>query len=277
MDISVTPFIKDELKVGRFSIPYRVYGKADENIICINGVQQSMAMWYSAVRRFSRDYRITLFDFPNQGKGKIVSGSSYVSPEEQIDILGAAIKVVEAKGPLTICSASWGGVIAAAFAVQHPKKVKRLILASLGTQPNKRMIETIKKAAEIAPENRKEMAEILISSFGQDLPELVKRKIATQFQRMSQEALEAFYQHGLFVISTKEISKAVNLKDIKCKTTILAGEKDTIIDLKDVEFLAAQIPNSEIKIVKGVGHFLHLEKEEVLDIYAEILNSDAKA
>ena len=134
-----------------------------------------------------------------------------------------------------------------------------------------------KKAAEIAPENRKEMAEILISSFGQDLPELVKRKIVTQFQRMSQEALEAFYQHGLFVISTKEISKAVNLKDIKCKTTILAGEKDAIIDLKDVEFLAAQIPNSEIKIVKGVGHFLHLEKEEVLDIYAEILNSDAKA
>ena len=177
MDISVTPFIKDELKVGRFSIPYRVYGKADENIICINGVQLSMAMWYSAVRRFSKDYRITLFDFPNQGKGKITSGSSYVSPEEQIDILGEVIKGASAKGPLTICSASWGGVIAAAFAVQHPDKVKRLILASLGTQPNKRMIETIKKAAEIAPENRKEMAEILISSFGQDLPELVKRKI----------------------------------------------------------------------------------------------------
>ena len=276
METSLTPFIKAELNVGRFIIPYRVYGKAPKSIVCINGVQQSMAMWYSVVRRFSKDYRIVLFEFPNQGKGKIVSGESYVSPEEQIDILDTVVREAGASGDLTICSASWGGVIAAAFAVRNPIKVKRLILASLGTRPNKKMVETIKKAAQIPSQNRKEMAEVLIDSFGQDLPEVVKNKIVTQFQRMSQEALQAFYQHGLFVISTEEIGKVVNLKDIKCKTTILAGEKDTIIDLKDVEYLASQIPNSEIRIIKGVGHFLHLEKEDLLDVYADILKFDSK-
>ncbi|UCG34695.1 MAG: alpha/beta hydrolase [Candidatus Omnitrophota bacterium] len=276
METPVTPFIKAELRIDRFVIPYRIYGKGEEVMVCINGVQQSMAMWYNVVRRFSRSYRVILFDFPNQGKGQIVSGSSYVNPEEQISILEAVVKEAAAGGRLTICSASWGGVIAAAFAVKHPQRVRRLILASLGTKPNKRMIETIKKGAALPPENRKEMAEVLISSFGQDLPEAVKGKIVTQFQRMSQETLQAFYQHGLFVISAKEIDKVVNLKDIKCKTIILAGEKDTIIDLKDVEYLASQIPNSEIRIIKGVGHFLHLEKEELLDVYADILKSDSK-
>ena len=65
----------------------------------------------------------------------------------------------------------------------------------------------------------------------------------------------------------------MNLRDIRIKTTLIIGEKDTIIDLEDVRFLALQIPNAEIKVVKNVGHFLHLEREEVLDIYEDILST----
>ena len=80
--------------------------------------------------------------------------------------------------------------------------------------------------------------------------------------------------HGLFVVSTRQISNVVDLSKIKCKTILLNGEKDAIIDLRDVKFLASQIPNCQIRIIKGVGHFLHLEKKELLDIYADILNSN---
>jgi len=63
----------------------------------------------------------------------------------------------------------------------------------------------------------------------------------------------------------------VDLRSIKAKTILLNGEKDAIIDLEDVKFLASQIPNCESRIVKDVGHFLHMEREEVLDIYEDIL------
>ena len=241
-------------------------------LICIHGIQQSMAMWFSLIRRFSREYKIVVFDFPNQGKGKITSGSAYVSLEEQIEILEKVIDQADCGHNLSICSASWGGVIAAAFAVKYPEKVKRLILASLGTKPNKKMIETIKKSAEIPTENRKEMAETLIESFGQTLPEEIKSKIISQFERMSPETLQAFSQHGLLVISTRQISNVVDLSKIRCETILLNGENDTIIDLQDVKFLASQIPNCQIRIIKDVGHFLHLEKKELLEVYADILN-----
>jgi 2-succinyl-6-hydroxy-2,4-cyclohexadiene-1-carboxylate synthase len=265
--------LKGTLKIRRFLIPYRIYENKGPHLIFINGVQQSMAMWQTFVSRFSRDYRIVLFDFPNQGKAKIISGSSQVSLDEQVEILSAVIDMTGVSREGTICAASWGGVIAVAFASKHRDRIKRLILASLGTKPNKKMVETIKKGSSLDMNDRGQMAQTLIKSFGETLPARIKQTIVKQFHAMTEEKVQAFYEHGLFVISSKQLSDIVNLHTIKAKTILLNGEKDTIIDLEDVKFLASQIPNCELKIIKDVGHFLHMEREEVLDVYEEILRS----
>jgi pimeloyl-ACP methyl ester carboxylesterase len=271
MATSAMPVIKHALKTHRFVIPYRVYGQGSHSLVFINGIQQSMAMWHSFVRRFSPDYRIVIFDFPNQGKGRVVHGSLHISLEEQVGVVEAVIDAAGIDDQLTVCSASWGGVIAASYAVKHPKRLQRLIMASMGTRPSERMVEMITKGAQMPPDDRDEVAETLIQNFGQDLPAAMKNKIVTQFRQMSREALQAFCQHGLWVLSVRELSNAVDVSKIQCKTILLHGEKDTIIDVNDVTFLASQIPHSEMKVIKNVGHFLHLEREDLLDVYEEIL------
>jgi hypothetical protein len=47
---------------------------------------------------------------------------------------------------------------------------------------------------------------------------------------------------------------------------VLLGENDTIVDLDDMRFLALQISDSELRLIKDVGHFLPLEKEELLEV-----------
>ena len=133
------------------------------------------------------------------------------------------------------------------------------------------MVETIKKGFTVDPENRQKMADILIEGFGQNLPKDIKNKIVKQFHSMSQENLKAFYEHGLAVISAKKIGDLIKLSDIREKTFLIYGEKDTIIDLDDVRFLSSQIPNCEVRIIKGAGHFLHMEQIDIFDIYADIL------
>lgn len=263
--------IKGTIDLERFVIPYRIYENEGPHIVCINGVQQSMAMWHTLVLRYAPHYRIVLFDFPNQGKGRVVSGPIFVTLDEQVDILHKVIKATGTNKNVTLCSASWGGIVAIAFASRFYNDVKQLCLASLGTKANDKMVETIKKGFLIGSENRQKMADILIEAFGQNLPEGVKNKIISQFHSMSPENLRAFYEHGLFVVSTKKIGDLINLSSIKAKTFLIYGEKDTIIDLDDVQFLASQIPRCEIKIVKGAGHFLHMEQEDTFDIYEEIL------
>ena len=174
--------LKSKVKTGRFVVPYRIYDNVGPHIICLNGVQQSMAMWHSFIRYFSFRYRIVLFDFPGQGKGQILSGSNLVSLDEQVDILHAVIKNTHSNNDLTICTASWGGVVAVAFAAKYPQEVKRLNLASLGTKANQKMMETIKRGVEIDMEDRDKMADTLIDSFGQGLPEKIRRKIINQFK-----------------------------------------------------------------------------------------------
>jgi pimeloyl-ACP methyl ester carboxylesterase len=267
------PRTKNILPVGRFLIPYRIYENKGPELICVNGVQQSMAMWLTFVSRFSREYRIVLFDFPNQGKGKIVSGPSQVTLDEQVQILQEVIEASGLDHDATICAASWGGVVAAAFAAKHPQRVKKLNLASLGTKPNQKMIETIQKGAGVHIDDRDQMALTLIKSFGEALPERMKKEILKQFRNMKEVNVQAFYDHGLFVIAAKQLTEIVDLHAIKAKTIILHGENDTIIDLDDVKFLASQIPHCELKILKGIGHFMHMESDTVLDVYAEVLRS----
>jgi pimeloyl-ACP methyl ester carboxylesterase len=271
MDTAFVALTKGEIEVGRFVIPYRTCGVGNKTLVFVNGLQQSMAMWHSFVRRFGQSYRIVIFDFPNHGKGRIVSGSPDISVDEQVGILDAVIDTARVTGPLTVCSASWGGVIAAIYAVRYPPKVQRLILASMGTRANDKMIEMITAGFGISLADRLQIAETIIRTFGDNLPPSMKRKILLQFEHMSQTGLEAFQRHGLFVLSIRDLAKAVDVGEIKCKTIIVHGEKDTIVDFEDAIFLAGQIPNGEFRNIPGVGHFLHLEDESILDIYQDIL------
>jgi pimeloyl-ACP methyl ester carboxylesterase len=230
-------------------------------------------MWHSFVCRFGQRYRIVLFDFPNQGAGRITTGSPSVSLDEQVDILSAVINATCADDPHCVCSASWGGVIALAYATQHPPMLKSLILASMGTRANKRMIEMITRGLEMPVKDRLQAAESIIENFGKELPDDMKKRIVGQFQRMDAAAFEAFIQHGSTVLSVRELAKVVDVGDVRCETILLYGENDAIVDLDDVRLLASRIPRSELRIIKNVGHFLHLEKEELLDVYEEILAS----
>jgi pimeloyl-ACP methyl ester carboxylesterase len=269
----VVPVKRGKLKVRRFVIPYRVYGDAEATLVFINGIQQSMAMWHSFVRRFEHSYRIVLFDFPHQGASRIVTGSGTVTLDEQVEILDAVVRATCGAARPTICSASWGGVVALGYAARHPDRLGSLILASMGMKANRAMTELITRGLSMPSKDASSVAETLIQGVGQELPDAMKGRILGQFQRMSREALEAFFQHGLTVISVRDLTEVVDLSKVQCKTMLLHGENDVIIDTEDVQSLAAQIAHAEMRTIKDVGHFLHLEKEEILDVYEEVLAS----
>jgi pimeloyl-ACP methyl ester carboxylesterase len=271
--MSAKAIIKNTVNIGRFQIPYRIYGEGTEVLVCVNGIQQSMAIWVDFVRRFSPNYKILLFDFPHQGKGKVTAGPSNVSLAEQVGILNELLVAIGIKEKLTLCSASWGGVIAASFTIRYPDRIKKLILSGIGIKPNPKMIEVITQGSKLPMEKRLEIAETLINGFGQDLPLKVKATIISQFERMDKEALSAFYQHGMFILSSDSLEKVIDLKSIDCKTILLRGENDAIIDAEDLILLAAEIPNAEIRTIKDAGHFLHLENDKLMDIYEEILSA----
>ncbi len=262
---------KGIINYKRFSIPYRVYGQG-EDIICINGAQQSTAMWFSFLKYFHNKYKITLFDFPHQGKAKVNKGSTSVSLDEQVDILYSVMDKLRIKRP-TLCSASWGGVIALLFALKYPKGLGRLVLASIGLRPSAQMREAILNGISVEKNDRRRMAQVIINSFGNRLPDKVKKQVRLQFELMSDEKIEAFSEHGLSVLLKDSLEKVLPLDKIKTPTIIIYGKEDMIINYEDAKELADKLPDGKIEVVNDTGHFLHLEDERVLKIYEDVLAS----
>lgn len=265
---------KGVFQAGRFEIPYRVYGSDGPYLICLNGIQQTMAMWQGFVAHFAHDYRIVLFNFPGQGKARALLGPVRASLDEEVEIVDAVIKTNNINHDVSFCTASWGGIVALAFASKHPYAVKCLLLGSIGTRPNRKMVDVIQKGCALDLNDREQFSALLIDSFGQNLPESIKKKITDQFRTITRETLQAFCQHGLEVISVRKLSDHIDLSRVSTETVLVRGEEDTIVDLADVAFLSSQLPNCQLKIIKNVGHFLHLERDEVFSVYRELL-SDA--
>ncbi len=265
---------KGEIKEGRFLVPYRVYGDRDKMLVGVSGAMQTMAVWRAFVSFFASDYSIVVFDFPGQGRAQILSGPPAVSLEEQVEILRCVVdETRQSSDPLSIAAASWGTVVAAAFAAHYPLDVEKLVLGSFGAKTTEAMLEMVTRGQQLYDENRgREVGQMMIDKFGQRIPSAYKTKIIEQFQQMHKEQFLVNYAHCDFVKNARHIRDYVDLRNIRAKTLIVNGEHDTILDLRDGEFAATQIPRCQLKIVPGAGHFLHFEREDILEIYTECLD-----
>ena len=263
---------KGSVQLERFVVPYRVYGEADKTLVCVSGAQQTMAVWKSVISSFVKDYAIVVFDSPGQGRSKLLSGQPAISLDEQVAVLHSIVRDTHNYEPVHLAASSWGTIVAAAYAARYPATVDKMILGSFGVKPSKTMLEVIKEGQQLYDENKgPEIAHLMIERFGQFIPVSYKTRIIEQFRHMTREQFLSFYAHCEFVENARHISNFVNLKDIKAHTLIVNGEHDTILDLEDGAFASSQIPNCEVTIVPGAGHFLHFEQEDILEIYKEFL------
>lgn len=262
--------IAGELCFNRFVVPYRVYGNGQDTILCLSGAKQTMSAWRSFVSYFQKDFRIIVFDMPGQGRAKVLSGSNRITLDEQIEIVHALVGEIglHQNAESFIVGGSWGSIVAAAYAARYPDVFTRLALGSFGTKPNvvlKQVIDDVKET--IASGNGKAVAPIMIERFGQQIPDSLKRMIVSQFESMSEEQYLSLYEHAVFVTEMADLNDYIDLSKIKVKTLVVMGQHDTIMDLFDAKRASEKIPSCEYIVVKGAGHFLHWEREEILDVY----------
>ena len=161
----------------------------------------------------------------------------------------------------------------AAFASRFPDLVDKIILASFGIRVNEKLVEAISDGQRLnGTATGEQVADIIIKYFGQHLNDTFKKKMHDQFKNITREHLENFRAHGQLLKTTRHINEVVDLRSIKAQTLIINGAMDTVMDRDDITLAAAQIANCMVKIVPGVGHFLHNESDDVLGIYRTFLS-----
>jgi len=264
--------VSGELNYDRFKVPYRKYGSSNKAIVCLSGAKQTMSAWRSFISYFHHEYSVVVFDMPGQGRSEVLSGAAGVSLDEQIDVLNQIVLAAldETVVEKFVFGGSWGSIVAAAYADRHPGVFDKVILGSFGTKPNMVLNSIIGQVQTMIGDGcEKDIAPMMIDKFGQYIPEILKRQIIMQFDKMTDAQFQSFYEHSVFVTQMGDLKELVNLSNIRVPTLVVMGQYDTIMDLFDTRKATDLIPKGEFLLIKGVGHFLHWEKDHILSVYEE--------
>lgn len=271
--------ISEDLHIGRFKIPYRIYGTDHPGrppLVCVNGAQQSMAAWKSLINHFKRKCRVVVFDFPGQGRGDTVSGGDRISLNEQVDVLGAVLDRTVGNRNVNIMASSWGGAPVCAYLADNQHRVEKVILAGFGLRLNEYLKAKIRQGQrEIMNGNFAECGRIIIRSMGQGLPAAMQRQIAAQFAEIKESHMRSFHEHMLWSMDLN-LSSLIDFSAIKASILILCGELDRIVDKNSLLELHDRLPDSRLRFLPDTGHFLHFEDRTILNIYEDYF-LDAKS
>ena len=158
---------------------------------------------------------------------------------------------------------SLGGWIAAQFASEHNDRVKKLVLIAPAG-----MIDPLHPAADILSIPGEQVVGMLVSDF-----EVLKKKLPQNpsIDFIADRYREATTLARLWWEHPFDPKFIRHLKRLKMPTMIVWGEEDKIVPVQQTALWQQHIPHADIRVFKGAGHIVHLDKPEAVDVIGDFL------
>lgn len=204
-----------------------------------------------------------------------MTGPDAVSLAEQRDILESVIAATTEGQAVSVYGSSWGGLVAAALAAHAPERISHLILGGIARSANEELAKIIGRAIEAieANEPSRRGAPMVLESFGQRVPESLRRQIYTQFENMPIHHLRTLYgQLNRFL--SFDATVEIDFQAIRAKTLFVVGECDSIVNSDEVSEISQLVNGSTMHLAAGLGHFLHWENIGLLQTYRRFFSDD---
>ena len=244
---------------------FKKYGDSGEPLIIIHGLLGMLDNWSSHARFFKdQGYRVYLVDARNHGRSPWSDEMNYEVMMEDLKEFLDSQSINEAH----LLGHSMGGKIVMKFAQNYAYRVKKLIVADISPMSYPVHHELILKGLRNVPldkiEKRTEADEFLaeyikVVGIRQFLMKSLHRKKDKTFGwRFNLDAIEA---------NIERMGDAVMDSRYQGKTLFIRGGASDYIKDNQLDELKVSFPNSEIKTIEKVGHWLHAEEPKVFDEY----------
>jgi pimeloyl-ACP methyl ester carboxylesterase len=158
---------------------------------------------------------------------------------------------------------SLGGYLAAKFCSEHGHRVKKLaLIAPAGIiDPQHPTLDIIKVPGD-------QIVGLLTSDF-----EVIKKRLPENpdLDFIGERYRESGTVARLFWERPNDPKFMRYLHRIKAPTMIVWGDEDKIIPVEQAATWRKHVPHADVRIYKGAGHLVHLEKPEAADAIARFL------
>jgi len=223
-------------------------------LVLVHGFLGSSDMWKPQIEYFKKKYRVLTPALPGFGKSNNINSCDSIKCMAQAIIDSLEKKKIK---KFNLLGHSMGGMVVQEITKLIGDKILKLIC--YGTGP----IGKIPGRFETIDESREKF-----KNFGLEITTnriaktwFVKGDKAKLFDLCINAGKETSLNaadNGL--IAMKNWSGVDNLKNIKNETLIIWGEHDKAYNYSQVEILKNNILKSQLKIIRGCSHNVHLEK-----------------
>ncbi len=241
------------------NIYYEVIGNlaGSETIIFLNGLSQTTAAWGLITPYFEKKYKIILMDFIFQGQ------SDTDSPVRDFDTHASdVISVLDILGinEVILCGLSYGSLVGQHFAVNHPDRIKKLILISSFAHKT-----PYYEAIELSWKNALELG-----GYSLMLDVMLPYVLSDVYFEKPLIPIDFFKATKKDFVDTASLAKLMQatadrkdyrseLTKIKTSTLVIHGRLDALFPVYLGEVIAEQIKNCMFTIIENAGHTLNIE------------------
>ncbi|WP_144553848.1 alpha/beta fold hydrolase [Peribacillus simplex] len=234
-----------------------------ESLILIHGVGLDLTMWEKQVEDLSKHFHVIVYDMIGHGGSEHPPGPYSLSQfVEQLAALMNHLRIEKSH----IIGFSMGGMVAQAFALKYPDKLKTLtILNAVANRTEEQRKAILKRVEEVKRTGPLATIEPAIQRWFNpeflNLQEEIVSKIRKRLQTNDPASYLAAYT--LFATADEELWPQIHQIDIP--THIITGEHDVGSNPEMARQMHEKIAHSEILIVPNMKHMLPIEGSKIVN------------
>jgi aminoacrylate hydrolase len=245
--------------VNDIEMYYQEQGSGDP-VMLIVGLNGVGASWGPQIPLFAGAFRTIVPD--HRGTGKTSAPEGGYTIRQHASDMAQLLRALQAT-PAHIVGSSTGGAIGQVMALEHPDAVRSLTLVSTwGRTDNffRRLFELRKRALqELGYGDALELGNLFLFSPGylrdhwDDVLQMERNLKA------SPPSIPTALKRIDMILAHDALDR---LKHLRQPTSIVVGELDMVTPVYFSEELKRHIPQAELHVIEGTGHFVFLEKAE---------------
>lgn len=187
----------------------------------------------------------------------------HMQPHETVEAMAAALLSAHG-GPLVLCGASMGGMIAMEAARQAPARVTGLALLGTTARPETPEMRQLRETAiELFSQGR--LMEVIEANVGFAFhPEQARDAVLVRsyLDFVERAGAEQLIAQNRAVITRPDAR--THLPALRCATLVVCGDSDQLTPPECSQEIAQLVPGAELAMVARCGHMLTMEKPDVV-------------
>lgn len=231
------------------TIYYEKHGSSKKNIVILPGWGDTSKTFSYMISFLKNYFTVYIVDYP--GFGNSVFPNRDLTIYDYSLLIYNFIQDLEIENPILIGHSFGGRIITTLLGYYHYSFSNIILMNSAGIKPKRTLYskmhnffyKALKKLKIVFPKKyRKKYLKYLFQRFASSDYQALPPNMMQTFKNVVNEDLKPY------------------LKEIKSKTLLIWGNKDSATPLKDGNTMNKLISDSEIVVLDGCSHFTYLEK-----------------